>query len=112
MFLGKVITRLKQVSNVSVNYRIVSDFEDNPQFSIDGQGQLVLARPLDFESHSFHMVGILAETESSPPLTALANVMLQVLDENDHAPHFESNPYVLDLAENVGEGVSILKGRI
>lgn len=100
------------VSNVPVTYRILSDFEENPQFSIDGQGQLILARPLDFESQSFHMVGILAETDSSPPLTALANVMLQVLDENDHAPHFESNPYVLDLAENVGEGVSILKGKI
>jgi protocadherin Fat 1/2/3 len=35
---------------------------------------------------------------------------LKVLDENDHAPEFESSPYRLTLAENVEEGTSILKG--
>lgn len=98
------------VSNVSVTYKILSDSEENPQFMVDNQGQLTLARPLDFEAAVSHVVGILAETDSSPPLTALANVMLQVLDENDHAPHFESSPYVLSLAENINEGTSILKG--
>lgn len=102
---------MKLVSNVSVTYRILSDFEDNPQFTIDNQGQLSLARPLDFESSTSQVVGILAETDSSPPLTTLANVILQVLDENDHAPHFESSPYVLNLAENIDEGTSILKGK-
>lgn len=97
------------VSNVSVTYKILSDSEENPQFLIDNQGQLTLARPLDFESSTSHVIGILAETDSSPPLTALTNIILQVLDENDHAPHFESNPYILYLAENVAEGTSILK---
>lgn len=107
---GTMITRLKIVSNVSATYQIVSE-DNNSQFVIDGQGQLTLGRPLDFESKVSHVIGILASTDSSPPLTTLVEVMLQVLDENDHPPHFESSPYVLNLAENVDEGTSILKGK-
>lgn len=107
---GTVIARLKMVSNVSVTYKIISGSEDEPQFVVNAQGQVALARPLDFEAQVSHLIGILAETESSPPLTALCEISVQVLDENDHSPQFESNPYILNLAENVVEGTSILKG--
>lgn len=129
---GTVITRLKVFSNVSVNFEIgkfftwptripanslrlvlaVSDSEENPQFSIDGQGQVVLARPLNFEKQPTHLIGVLALTDSSPPLSALAEIVLQVQDENDHAPIFENSTYKLILAENVPEGSSIMKRRI
>lgn len=98
------------VTNTSVRYRLVSGSEDVPLFAVDAQGQLSLARTLDRELRDSHVVAVLAETDSSPPLTALAEVMLKVLDENDHAPEFESSPYRLTLAENVEEGTSILKG--
>ncbi|KAJ8945175.1 hypothetical protein NQ314_009307, partial [Rhamnusium bicolor] len=106
---GTVITRLKIVSNVSVYFEIISDFEDGPQFHIDSLGQISLARPLNFETQSSHLIGVLALTDSSPPLTALAEIILQVQDENDHAPAFESSTYLLNLAENVEEGTSVLK---
>ncbi|XP_019772654.2 fat-like cadherin-related tumor suppressor homolog isoform X8 [Dendroctonus ponderosae] len=106
---GTVITKLKVFSNVSVNFEIVSDSEENPQFSIDGQGQVVLARPLNFEKQPTHLIGVLALTDSSPPLSALAEIVLQVQDENDHAPIFENSTYKLILAENVPEGSSIMK---
>lgn len=105
---GTLITRLK-MNNVSANFEIISEQGDNPQFAIDNKGQLTLARPLDFESQALHVIGVLALTDSSPPLTALTEIVLQVLDENDHAPHFESSPYILNLAENVDEGTSVLK---
>ena len=108
--LGTVITKLKMVTNTSVRYRLVSGSEDVPLFAVDNQGQLSLARTLDRELRDSHVVAVLAETDSSPPLTALAEVTLKVLDENDHAPEFESSPYRLTLAENVEEGTSILKG--
>lgn len=108
---GTLITRLKMTSNVSARFEIISEFDDSPQFTVDGQGQLTLARPLDFEAHVSHTIGVLALTDSSPPLTALVEIVLHVLDENDHAPHFESNPYILNLAENVDEGTSVLKGK-
>lgn len=109
---GTVITKLKILSNLSANYEIVSDSDENPQFTIDSQGQVALARPLNFESQPTHLIGVLALTDSSPPLTALAEIVLQVQDENDHAPQFESSTYVLYLAENVLEGASIMKGII
>ncbi|XP_014600494.1 PREDICTED: fat-like cadherin-related tumor suppressor homolog isoform X3 [Polistes canadensis] len=107
--IGTPITRLKTVTNSTVKYRIVSGNEDSPFFLIDSHGQITLARPLDREQKDNHLIGVLAETDSSPPLTALAEISLQVFDENDHAPKFESNPYVISLAENVEEGTSILK---
>lgn len=110
---GTVITKLKMVSNVSVSYRIISESsDDRPQFMIDDQAQLCLSSPLDFEVKDSHLIGILAETDASPPLTALAEVNVQVLDENDHAPQFESNPYIIYVAENIEEGTSILKGKL
>lgn len=98
------------VTNMSIHYRLVSGSEETPLFAVDTQGQLSLARTLDRELQDSHVVAILAETDSSPPLTALAEVTLKVLDENDHAPEFESSPYRLTLAENIEEGTSILKG--
>lgn len=107
--VGTPITKLKTVTNSTVTYRIVSGDEDNPLFTIDSHGQITLARPMDRELKDNHLIGVLAETDSSPPLTALAEISLQVLDENDHAPKFESNPYAINLAENIEEGTSILK---
>jgi protocadherin Fat 1/2/3 len=108
--LGTVITKLKMVTNTSVHYRLVSGSEDVPLFAVDAQGQLTLAHTLDRELRDSHVLAVLAETDSSPPLTALAEVTLKVLDENDHAPEFESSPYRLALAENIEEGTSVLKG--
>ncbi|XP_030767379.1 fat-like cadherin-related tumor suppressor homolog isoform X3 [Sitophilus oryzae] len=106
---GTVITKLKILSNVSVTYQIVSDSDDNPQFLIDAQGQISLAKPLNFEAQPTHLIGVLALTDSSPPITALAEIVLQVQDENDHEPQFESSTYTLNLGENVKEGSTIMK---
>lgn len=107
--VGTVITKLKTVTNSSVKYRILPGVEESTLFDIDQNGQITLVEALDREARDHHLIGILAETDSSPPLTALAEISLQVLDENDHAPKFESNPYVLNLAENIDEGTAILK---
>ncbi|XP_076227334.1 FAT atypical cadherin kugelei isoform X9 [Nomia melanderi] len=107
--VGTPITRLRTVTNTTVTYRIVSGDEDSPLFTIDSHGKITLAKPLDRELKDNHLIGVLAETDSSPPLTALAEISLQVLDENDHSPQFESNPYSISLAENIEEGTSILK---
>lgn len=99
-------------SNVKVTYQIISDFDERPQFEVDNQGQISLAKPLDFETQDTHLIGVLALSDSSPPMTALAEITLRVLDENDHAPQFESSPYIIYLAENTEEGTPILKGNL
>ncbi|KAG5872822.1 hypothetical protein JTB14_018053 [Gonioctena quinquepunctata] len=106
---GTIITRLKMVPDIPVKFQIISDSEDNPQFHIDSLGQIYIARPLNFEFQSFHHIGVLALTDSSPPLATLAEIMLQVQDENDHVPQFESSTYITYLAENIEEGKSVLR---
>ena len=107
--VGTVITKLKTVTNSTVKYRILPGVEESTLFAIDQNGQITLVQALDREIRDHHLIGVLAETDSSPPLTAMAEISLQVLDENDHAPKFESNPYFLSLAENIDEGTPILK---
>ncbi|XP_066592660.1 fat-like cadherin-related tumor suppressor homolog isoform X2 [Prorops nasuta] len=107
--IGTLITRLKIVTNTSVTYRIITDSEGPPLFAIDANGQVTLAGPLDRELKDNHLIGVVAETDASPPLTALAEISLHVLDENDNAPKFESNPYNVNVAENIEEGTSVLR---
>ncbi|KAG8212677.1 hypothetical protein J437_LFUL019545, partial [Ladona fulva] len=108
---GEIITRLKMVTNGTVKFRIISgnDNTGNPLFDVNEQGQLFLVGKLDREAQDVHIIAIVAETDSSPPLTALTDVTLMVLDENDNAPVFESSPYKLTLAENIDEGTAIMK---
>uniref|UniRef100_A0A182K8T4 Uncharacterized protein n=1 Tax=Anopheles christyi TaxID=43041 RepID=A0A182K8T4_9DIPT len=106
---GTIITRLKLSGNATARYRILSDELEEPQFSINDAGQLRLAKTLDREVREAHLIAILAETDSSPPLTAVTEIMLHVQDENDNTPIFESNPYSFALAENIEKGSSIMK---
>ncbi|XP_023314181.1 fat-like cadherin-related tumor suppressor homolog isoform X1 [Trichogramma pretiosum] len=109
--IGTPITRLKTVNNTNrtITCRIVSSGNDFP-FIVDPKNcSVTLSASLDREKKDSYLIGVLAETDSSPPLTALAEISLHVLDENDHAPEFESNPYSVGVAENIAEGTSILK---
>lgn len=107
-----MITKLKMVSNVPSKFRILPGLFDSSLFQIDSMGQLVLSGKLDREVKDSHWIGILAETQSSPPLSALAEVFLNVQDENDNSPIFHSSPYVVTVAENVEQGTSIIKSNI
>ncbi|XP_059608235.1 fat-like cadherin-related tumor suppressor homolog, partial [Phlebotomus argentipes] len=106
---GTLISRFRLVDNLTHSFRIVSGDKDDPHFAINEAGELRLARSLDREEKEVHAIGILAETDSSPPLTALTEIQLHVQDDNDHAPVFESNPYVVTVAENSEKGSTILK---
>jgi protocadherin Fat 1/2/3 len=108
---GTLIGRVALVGNFSnANYRIISvDDYDDPQFSINSDGELKLGKTLDRERRDLYYISILAETDSSPPLTAVADIELRVQDVNDVKPTFESSLYSLTVAENVEKGTSILK---
>ncbi|BES90547.1 Laminin G domain [Nesidiocoris tenuis] len=103
---GTVVTRVKLVSEMPVKYKLLSGTN---QFNIDSSGQITLIGQLDRESESSHVIGVLAHTESSPPLTAVAEISLQVLDYNDNKPYFDSDHYDVYIAENLKEGSLILK---
>jgi protocadherin Fat 1/2/3 len=98
---------VKLVSELPVQYKLVSG---NELCSIDVSGQITLTGQLDRETVSSHILGIIALSDSSPPLTAVTEISLQVLDFNDNKPIFLSEGYSTTIAENLEEGSSILKG--
>lgn len=108
---GTVITRLKLLTtNSSAKYRIASEANaDSPQFTVADDGELCLAKALDRERCDLHYIGVYAESDSSPSLTAFTEILLHVQDENDNAPIYESVRYHLVLAENIEKGTSIMK---
>lgn len=110
---GTLISRINLAGNTTaaVKYRLIStdDVTDDPQFIINDDGELKLSKTLDRENKDVHFISILVETDSSPPLTAVTEIELRVLDVNDCLPTFESNLYSLSIAENIEKGSSILK---
>lgn len=103
---GSVITRVKLVTEMPVEYRLIGG---GPVFSIDADGEISVSGLLDREATRSHNLGILALTHSSPPLTALTEISLQVLDTNDNPPKFHSDTFTVSIPENVQEGTPIFK---
>lgn len=110
---GALISRVNLLGNSSSSrLRIIPPFGEKSEpalFTINAAGELRLAGNLDREKQDEHVIGILAETDSSPPLTALFELVLHVQDENDRVPEFDSNPYDLLVAENVEKESTILR---
>ena len=86
--------------------------QPSPFFSVDNEGHIYLSAPLDRETSDTHIITVLASTEASPPVIASTEVIIQVLDVNEHPPEFESNPYHVVVAENAEKGTSILRGML
>jgi protocadherin Fat 1/2/3 len=86
--------------------------QPSPFFSVDNEGHIYLSAALDREKSDTHIITVLASTEASPPVIASTEVIIQVLDVNEHPPEFESNPYHVVVAENAEKGTSILRGKI
>ncbi|KAI5732884.1 hypothetical protein M8J76_005324 [Diaphorina citri] len=103
---GSVITTMKLVSSIPVQFKLISG---SPTFTIDSTGQITLAAPLDREHKSVYSLGVEAYTDSSPPLSAMCEVTVQILDVNDNSPVFSSDSYSIAFAENVPEGTPVLK---
>ncbi|XP_068628013.1 fat-like cadherin-related tumor suppressor homolog [Battus philenor] len=80
-------------------YRL-ADAPSRDLFAVDAAGRLVLAAPLDRETAADHYIGVIAEGAGSPAPAVMVSTRLRVLDVNEHAPTFHSQPYVVHLAEN------------
>ncbi|KYO40015.1 hypothetical protein Y1Q_0014248 [Alligator mississippiensis] len=70
-------------------------------FSIHPQtGLITTTRALDREEQELHVLTVYARDSGLPPNVAKATVRILVGDENDHAPHFESQSCSLEVPEN------------
>jgi protocadherin Fat 1/2/3 len=96
-----------------VRYRIASKEYAGPEslFQIDEDtGRLMVAKLLDREERAVHRVTVLAETDSSPTLNTYTELIIQVLDENDHSPQFALLPaYEIAVSEAVAAHTPLLQ---
>lgn len=106
---GTVVANVKLVTSAPAKFRLLSH---SNVFAIDGDGQITSIAPLDRERASSYVIGVLAYTDSTPPLTALSEVHLHVIDANDNAPQFENAVYTTSIAENMKEGTSLVRGML
>ncbi|KAL0839199.1 hypothetical protein ABMA28_015971 [Loxostege sticticalis] len=56
-----------------------------------------------------HIIGIILEGSGSPAPATMAQTRLHVLDVNEHAPAFHSQPYVVHVAENTPPHSSLVQ---
>lgn len=63
-------------------------------------GTVTLSRKLDYEMWSSYRLVLQASDSSSRPLTATANVVIDVIDVQDQAPVFVGAPYSATVQEN------------
>lgn len=113
--IGTVVSTLNASSPEPINYGFVPAPVDSvvelhqSVFSISDSGKIILNSALDREATITYQLVVKAETSLSPPLIAYCDVTINVMDENDNRPVFDSNPYIVTIAENIGKGSSILK---
>ncbi|XP_076856743.1 protocadherin-15b isoform X2 [Brachyhypopomus gauderio] len=69
--------------------------------------ELRLLRPVSREQHQRFDLVIKAEQDNGHPLPAFANLHVQVLDENDQAPYFQSATYHGFVVESAPVGTTI-----
>ena len=69
---------------------------------------MILGR-LDRETKAVHQLTFLAETKTSPTLNSYFKLTVQVLDSNDNAPEFQSDPYDIMVSEALAPGTDVVQ---
>uniref|UniRef100_T1J403 Cadherin domain-containing protein n=1 Tax=Strigamia maritima TaxID=126957 RepID=T1J403_STRMM len=112
---GPINTQVLRVScsdldeglNGHVSYSLIGA---NSTFKIDkSNGQVVLVASLDRETQSKYTFTIVAHDSGLPSLTSTAQIVVDVLDENDNAPRFENAPESSSLPEDTPVGSEVLQ---
>ncbi|NWX92829.1 CADN protein, partial [Nothoprocta pentlandii] len=97
-------TKVVQVSAVDLDsglngrfsFQLLSQSDPGGQFSVAGDGWVVVAGPLDHEAVTRYSLVVTATDMGQPPLTGSATVSVTLQDVNDNGPEFEApyNPVV------------------
>ncbi|NXD06594.1 CADN protein, partial [Nothocercus nigrocapillus] len=97
-------TKVVQVSAIDLDsglngrfsFQLLSRSDPGGQFSVAGDGWVVVAGPLDHETVTQYSLVVTATDMGQPPLTGSATVSVALQDVNDNGPEFEAhyNPVV------------------
>ena len=87
----------------------ISSGNDYGLFRVDGAGQVMVARPLDFESYPSSFQLEIAAFDSSPNLRfSITSLTIDITDVNDEPPIFPAPTYEATVVEGAGEGTPVL----
>ncbi|CAB3222731.1 unnamed protein product [Arctia plantaginis] len=106
---GTLIAELRAPAADAPRYRLAPALWPRDLFAVDAAGRLVLSGQLDRETAADHLIGIIAEGAGSPAPATMVMTRLHVLDVNEHAPSFHSQPYVVHVAENTPPHTSLVQ---
>ena len=97
--------------NADIEYSIKDSLIDNV-FSIDPyNGQITLAKLLDYERQTMHKLTVRATDKGTPPQTRDTIVFINVLDTNDNPPSFDEAEYTFSLSKQASRGQFVGKVR-
>ncbi|KAI6229219.1 hypothetical protein M3Y95_00508200 [Aphelenchoides besseyi] len=78
-------------------------------FALDTlSGEIRLAKPLDRETLSHHVLKLSAYERLDPQISATTTVIVDVLDVQDNAPVFEKSAYYAEIREDAPIGTTVL----
>jgi hypothetical protein len=98
-----------------VQFSIEGDVHN--QFTIDANsGDLILSRPLDYETAPSHSITVVCTDRPSPlagvAQSATIDVIVTVMAINAYPPQFENSMYIFNVSENTNVGSPVSVGRI
>ncbi|XP_040296233.1 protocadherin Fat 2 [Bufo bufo] len=92
----------------TVNYMIINKLALE-MFSIDNNGHIATLRKLDRENATERFIAIKIMATDGGGRASFCTVKIIVTDENDNAPVFIANEYVLSVQSNLSKGTPIIQ---
>ena len=71
-------------------------------------GKIVLLSELDFETKSLYLFSVVANDSGSPSLSGYTDVLIRVMDSNDHSPYFTSSEYRITVSSEANIGTTVV----
>lgn len=98
-------------NNARITYKIAADPNSTEDyFKVQpSTGWVYLAKQLDRETTAKHKMVIIAVDNGIPPLSATANLVVNVIDANDNDPVFSKAAYEFQVEENQKAGAVVGK---
>ena len=95
--------------NGTVTYAIHQGNEQGT-FSLNPlTGEIVLLSELDFETKSLYLFSVVANDSGSPSLSGYTDVLIRVMDSNDHSPnYFTNSEYRITVSSEANIGTTVV----
>ncbi|KAK7075982.1 calcium ion binding [Halocaridina rubra] len=110
---GHIVTRVSASDmdesrhNRNIDYKLVSGNEMGAFQITSNTGDILLVKHLDREQLTEFRLVALATDRGQPARNATAEVIITVVDVNDHAPIFNQSEYTVTISESLGVGSSV-----